>query len=70
MNVTGRPCDSPSFWANSSMRSVPSTLTWCAVVGVNSPRVERRAARWKTSSTSNSARMRSSRFTSKMEPWY
>ena len=33
MNMTGRPCDSPSFWAKSSMLSVPSTFTWWAVVG-------------------------------------
>ena len=65
---TGRPCDSPSFWANSSRCSVPSTLTWCAVVGVNSARVDRSAARWKTSSTSYSARIRSSRCSSRIEP--
>jgi len=26
---------------------VPSTLTWCAVTGVNSDRVDNSAARWK-----------------------
>ena len=39
---------------------MPSTLTWCAVIGVNSERVDSSAARWKTSSTWNSARIRSS----------
>ena len=36
MKTTGRPCDSASRCANSSRLSVPSTLTWCAVTGVNS----------------------------------
>src|SRR5262245_52942278 len=68
MKMTGRPWDSPSFWANSSRWIIPSTLTWWAVMGVNSPRVESRAARWKTSCTSNSERIRSSRLASRMEP--
>src|SRR6185295_9464513 len=68
MKTTGRPCDSPSFCANSRRSRVPSTLTWWAVMGVNSPRVDRSAARWNTSSTSNSERMRSSRLVSRIEP--
>ena len=47
---------------------MPSTLTWCAVIGVNSERVDSSAARWKISSTSNSARMRSSRPRSRIDP--
>src|SRR6185436_13975527 len=66
--MTGRPCDSPSCCANSSRRSVPSTLTSCAVTGVNSERVESSAARWKTRSTSNSARTRSRIHLSVIDP--
>ena len=47
---------------------MPSTLTWCAVTGVNSERVDSSAARWKTASTSNSDRMRSSSAVSMIEP--
>ena len=68
MKTTGRPCDSPCLWANSSIAIVPSTFTWCAVTGVNSLRVERSAARWKTWSTSNSERIRSSSWWSRIEP--
>ena len=60
MKVTGRPCDSASCCANSSRFSVPPTFTSWAVIGVNSERVDSSAARWKISSTWNSARMRSS----------
>ena len=38
----------PACCANSRSCSVPSTLTWCASLGENSPRVESSAARWKT----------------------
>ena len=53
---TGCPCDSRLLAARARSRlSVPSTLTWCAVSGVNSARVESSAARWKIASISNSA---------------
>ncbi len=47
---------------------MPSTLTWWAVIGVNSLRVESSAARWKTVSTSYSERMRSRRLVSRIDP--
>ncbi len=47
---------------------MPSTLTWCAVTGVNSDRVDSSAARWNTVSTSYCERMRSSSAVSRIEP--
>src|SRR3954470_792589 len=68
MKTTGRPCDSASCCANSSSVSVPSTLTSCAAMGVNSDRVESSAARGKIRSTSNSAITRSSSALSLIDP--
>src|SRR3954464_5884884 len=68
MNTTGRPCDSASCCANSSSVSVPSTLTSCAAIGVNSERVESNAARWNIRSTSHSGITRSSSALSVIDP--
>jgi hypothetical protein len=43
-------------------------LTWWAVVGVNSARVDSSAARWNTKSMSNCASTRSSRAASVIDP--
>src|SRR4051812_19247177 len=68
MKTTGRPCDSASCCANSSSVRVPSTLTSCAAIGVNSERVDSSAARWNIRSTSNSAITRSSSALSVIDP--
>ena len=60
-NVTARPSDRASSTASRSKFSVPWMLTSWAVSGANSPRVERSAARWKTTEISNSLISRSSK---------
>src|ERR1700675_4223700 len=67
-NFTARPCERASSTARRRSPSGPSTLTSWGVWGTNWARVESRAARWNTAEISNSLRIRSSRWRSRMSP--